>query len=79
MYTNNQIEKLLPEWLAEHAITIEQLNWEDSDINEILDDYVELNDAIDYWTGKSEQKVAEFTCLAEELKREIIQKCTYQQ
>ena len=72
MNQKDEIDALLPEWLAEHAISIKQLCQSEIDLSELLDDHARLTNAISYWSGKSEEKVVEFRCMAKELQHEII-------
>ena len=72
----NQIDEtdaLLPEWLAEHTVSIEQLCHSKTDLCELLDDHARLTKAIRYWDGKSEERAEEFRCMAKELEHEIVE------
>jgi hypothetical protein len=72
MNQNDETNALLPGWLAEHTVSIEQLCQSKTDLCELLDDHARLTKAIDYWNGKSEERVEEFRCMAKELQHEIV-------
>jgi hypothetical protein len=40
---------MLPEWLLEHDIRSEGLSKTDQSLHALLDEYVQLMDAIEYW------------------------------
>ncbi|MEA3291012.1 MAG: hypothetical protein U9Q71_01680 [Pseudomonadota bacterium] len=61
----------LPEWLAEHAATIEKRRRSDHVLDEILVDYSLVAEAICYWNGKSTERVEEFRDMVRELEQEI--------
>ena len=71
----NQItntDAVLPDWLAKHAIAIAQLSQKDPDFCDLLEDHTHLIEAIRYWTGKSAERVEEFTYMVSELELEIM-------
>ena len=72
MNQKDETDALLPGWLAEHTVSIEQLCQSKTDLCELLDDHAHLTKAIDYWGDKSDERVEEFKCMAEELQHEIV-------
>lgn len=71
MNPKEENDPLLPEWLAEHAADVKHLSQSEIVLKELLADHATLTRAILYWEGKSEEKVAEFRYLANELQSEI--------
>lgn len=71
----NQIDKpdgSLPTWLIKHAPTVKKLRETENELNELLEDHARLTEAIHYWSGKSTERVEEFSHLASELEQEIL-------
>ena len=55
---------------------LKKLGIEDSqveDVNELVDDYLRLIEAIEYWRGRSAARVAEFNELVGEIEIEMIE------
>lgn len=73
MHLQEKTDAPLPERLAEHADAIEKLRRSEPVLDEILDNYALLTEAIRYWTGKSTERVEEFRGMVKELEREVIE------
>ncbi len=70
-----QIDKTdpsLPPWLKNCATTFEQLSTSETGLGELLEDHARLTEAIQYWSGKSVERVEEFRHLAKEIEREMM-------
>jgi hypothetical protein len=62
----------LPPWLKNCATAIEQLSETGTGLGELLEDHARLTEAMQFWNGKSAERVEEFGHLAKEIEREIM-------
>ncbi len=73
MKQSNEKQGRLPEFLNEKYLDPGALLQVSPEVAEMLNDYKQLQRAIEHWSGQSEERVKEFSGMLDTLQREIIE------
>ncbi len=73
MNQQHEKEKQFPKFLTLKYPEAVYLLQDRPEITEMLKDYRQLQNAVEYWSGLSEKKVEEFNCMLDTLQRDIIE------